>query len=410
MTCHDVREQLSALLDDALLGSPSARRSRPIWPRAPNAAGSSRSSARRWRSRPPSAGHAPAGFVDRVMAQASRPPWRRRLLDALFVPLRVKLPLEAAAVLLVGVSALYVYQRTPEVQQLARQEARASPRRPWLRPASWTGPRLPPDAGRDREARPRTPRASAGRAPSRGAARRRRRRHRRRAGGRQGPPAPALHASAAEPRPAAPAPDAEPTAGAPGEEGGAGRAAAGCPRREPSSSAGTEGSTQSAEPRRHATRRGSRRPRRPRRRRAPPAVGVAAQPRGAGPCGRRRVRAVGRRPRPRARRRRASSAAKSRFVARLMRAVDASGRLAVSGARARRGAPSTPCWRELGATRVARRLEGERGMVVIDVLVPGARYRELIEGLGQIGRWVTEHEPRALPAQVRVEVALTVEP
>src|SRR5262249_40192425 len=37
-----------------------------------------------------------------------------------FRPFRVKLPLEAAAVLLVGISALYVYERTPEVRQLTR--------------------------------------------------------------------------------------------------------------------------------------------------------------------------------------------------------------------------------------------------------------------------------------------------
>jgi hypothetical protein len=49
-------------------------------------------------------------------------------------------------------------------------------------------------------------------------------------------------------------------------------------------------------------------------------------------------------------------------------------------------------------------------MIVIDVLVPGARYRELIEGLARIGRWVTEYESPTLPGQVRVEVALTIEP
>src|SRR5262249_40938455 len=57
---------------------------------------------------------------DRVVTEAYRPPWTRRLLDTLFRPLRVKLPLEAAAVLLVGISALYVYERTPEVRQLTR--------------------------------------------------------------------------------------------------------------------------------------------------------------------------------------------------------------------------------------------------------------------------------------------------
>jgi hypothetical protein len=64
----------------------------------------------------------------------------------------------------------------------------------------------------------------------------------------------------------------------------------------------------------------------------------------------------------------------------------------------------------LGATRVERRPENDPSMVVIEVLVPGARYPELVEGLGRIGRWVTDHEPATLAGQVRVEVALTVEP
>ncbi len=64
----------------------------------------------------------------------------------------------------------------------------------------------------------------------------------------------------------------------------------------------------------------------------------------------------------------------------------------------------------LGGTRVARRLEGNAGLVLIDVVVPAARYRELVEGLGKIGRWTTEHEVKTLPAQVRLEVAVTVEP
>jgi hypothetical protein len=64
----------------------------------------------------------------------------------------------------------------------------------------------------------------------------------------------------------------------------------------------------------------------------------------------------------------------------------------------------------LGATRVVRRLESDPSLLVVEVLVPGPRYRELVDGLGRIGRWVTDHEPATLPAQVRVEVGLTVEP
>jgi hypothetical protein len=104
-----------------------------------------------------------------------------------------------------------------------------------------------------------------------------------------------------------------------------------------------------------------------------------------------------------------SAAAKAPMARRLMRAVDASGRLVVSAREPAETALDALLGR-LGGRRVERRLEGDRGLLIIDVLVPGARYRELIEGLGQIGRWVTEYEPGTLPAQLRVEVAVTVEP
>jgi hypothetical protein len=103
------------------------------------------------------------------------------------------------------------------------------------------------------------------------------------------------------------------------------------------------------------------------------------------------------------------STAKSSAAARLTRAVDASGRLAVP-AREPAEMALDALLRRLGATPAARRFEGTQGMLLIDVVVPGARYRELLEGLGRIGRWVTEYEVTTLPAQVRVEVALIVEP
>jgi hypothetical protein len=65
---------------------------------------------------------APAGFVDRVLA--ARPqPWYRRLARGLLVPWPVKLPLEAAAVVLVAGLAILVFQRSPELQHAARAPA-----------------------------------------------------------------------------------------------------------------------------------------------------------------------------------------------------------------------------------------------------------------------------------------------
>jgi hypothetical protein len=64
---------------------------------------------------------APVGFVDRVVAAARPRPWYRRVADAVLLPLSVKLPLEATAVLMVGLLAVYLFERTPELQRAARE-------------------------------------------------------------------------------------------------------------------------------------------------------------------------------------------------------------------------------------------------------------------------------------------------
>jgi hypothetical protein len=60
---------------------------------------------------------APTGFVDRVMTVAYPQPWPRRLARRLFVPWRVKVPLEAATLAILAVTGVYLVQRTPEMQQ-----------------------------------------------------------------------------------------------------------------------------------------------------------------------------------------------------------------------------------------------------------------------------------------------------
>ena len=84
------------------------------------------------------AARAPLGFVDRVLEAARPLPWHRRLGRRLFQPLRVKLPLEAAAVVLVALGAVYVFQATPELQHAARQEQPASAPVPVAPPATAT--------------------------------------------------------------------------------------------------------------------------------------------------------------------------------------------------------------------------------------------------------------------------------
>jgi hypothetical protein len=423
VTCHDAREQLSALLDDAL----SAPERQALGAHLAACAECRReleqlrATVARLGRLPPV--HAPAGFVDRVMAQAYRPSWPRRLLDALFRPLRVKLPLEAAAVLLVGVSALYVYQRAPEVQQLAREETRESPFAPAVTPSP---PAAPPAAGvadeqsRFRDLAPETKRAPV----EQGAAREK---------ARQAPPAAIPPATPARPAPAArggsvqeaPAAKSETMPGARSEphvkpklepkvEPKLEKEAQVERRPDAPGAAGTPSATgkvaQSAEPLPSRDAAGARAA-------TTPAPAETAGPSASAPAAtseaRGRVGGVASvppaAPATEGTRDDALSKAKSGVAARLMRAVDASGRLVVP-AREPAQAALDALLHRLGATRVARRLEVAQNMVLIDVVVPAARYRELVEGLGRIGRWTTEHELKTLPPQVRVEVALTVEP
>jgi hypothetical protein len=114
MTCADCRETFSAYADEALAAEGRAAveqhmagcaECRREWQRFLATVDLLRAVPRE---------RAPAGFVDRVLA-ATRPlPWYRRLARALLVPWTVKLPLEAAAIVMVAGLAVLVLQRLPE--------------------------------------------------------------------------------------------------------------------------------------------------------------------------------------------------------------------------------------------------------------------------------------------------------
>jgi len=122
MNCHETRERLSGLLDDALdapertavgahlEGCPDCRLELDRL----RATVSLLSRVERPR--------APVGFVDRVMAADHPLPWYRRLGRRLFLPLNIKLPVQAAAMLLIAVLGVYLLQRTPELRDAARVE------------------------------------------------------------------------------------------------------------------------------------------------------------------------------------------------------------------------------------------------------------------------------------------------
>jgi hypothetical protein len=124
MTCHDARELFSALVDEAL----SARERGDLDAHLAGCA-ECRRELERFQSTVSllhrvEPARAPAGFVDRVLAGARPAPWYRRLLRAVFLPWPVKLPLEAAALVLVGVTVALLFRGTPELQQAARVETR----------------------------------------------------------------------------------------------------------------------------------------------------------------------------------------------------------------------------------------------------------------------------------------------
>lgn len=122
MTCAGARERFSDLVDDLLAAEDRAALAAHL----AGCAGCRREldrlqatvSALR-AAEPP---RAPAGFVDRVLAAARPAPWYRRAVRRLLFPLPVKLPLEAAAIVLVGIGVAYVFERTPEFQDATRIE------------------------------------------------------------------------------------------------------------------------------------------------------------------------------------------------------------------------------------------------------------------------------------------------
>lgn len=333
----------------------------------------------------------------------------RRLVDTLFRPLRVKLPLEAAAVLLVGISALYVYEQTSEVRPLARPAVPA--------PASPSAP--PPVTG------------TAGGAPpaQRGAA------HDTVAPAEQQLARQGAPPAATEPPPSS---AAGPTRNALEPQGTrgygeqpapmAGLGSEATPARKPEVKADMKKEAQ-AEARPHAggapmtlaQRQKVAQSAEP----APsrdaatthtgpaPAPSETAPPAAAAPAAETHGRAgepSATAPAAPAQESAEAAAKKSRAAAaRLMRAADASGRLIVTATEPAEIALDALLSR-LGATRVARRIERAPGPILVDVNVPAVRYHELLEGLGHIGRWTTEHESKTLPLEVRVEVAITVEP
>jgi anti-sigma factor RsiW len=121
MTCGEARELFSTLVDEALTPDERAALDRHL-----AGCAECRAELQRFRSVVSSVhaiepDRAPVGFVDRVRARTHPAPWYRRLARFLVFPLPVKLPLGAAAAVLLAVLVSLLYRQSPELEQAARR-------------------------------------------------------------------------------------------------------------------------------------------------------------------------------------------------------------------------------------------------------------------------------------------------
>jgi len=127
VTCHDAREWLGALVDDAIDPARRVEVEAHLLACAECRLELEGLRATVGLLRRVEAARAPAGFVDRVMERARPAPWYRRVAAWLFLPLSVKLPAEAAAVVVIAGLAMLLIDRTPELRDAARVERPAPP-------------------------------------------------------------------------------------------------------------------------------------------------------------------------------------------------------------------------------------------------------------------------------------------
>ena len=127
MTCYDAREWLGALVDEAVDPARRVEVEAHLLACAECRLELEGLRATVGLLRRVEPARAPAGFVDRVMRRARPTPWYRRVAAWLFLPLSVKLPAEAAAIVVIAGLAMLLIDRTPELRQAARVEPPAPP-------------------------------------------------------------------------------------------------------------------------------------------------------------------------------------------------------------------------------------------------------------------------------------------
>ncbi len=127
MTCRDAREWFSASIDDALGPEDRARLDAHL----ADCADCRRELGRFGQTvsllRAVEPARAPAGFAARVLEAARPAPWHRRLLERLRPLVPAQAPVAVAATLIVATLAVYVFQRTPTLQEAAHYNTSSVP-------------------------------------------------------------------------------------------------------------------------------------------------------------------------------------------------------------------------------------------------------------------------------------------
>ena len=404
MNCHDAREEFSDWVDEALTAEERARVDAHLAQCA-----DCRKELERFREtvallRRVERPRAPVGFVDRVLEAARPAPWHRRLLRRLFLPLSVKLPAEVAALLLVAGLAVYVFQRTPELQQAARRDTFSSATRSEAPPATFSDqPPAPGVAESPRGAlRDRPSKQELGAEQKPKAAPEDSRLSALRETGKTAPPAerpaPAAPPASVERNlekemeaqnratPRAPEQSVSRSGPSPAEEGAKGAPA-------PAPPAGAAAPVPSVEPKvdvkKEAGAEGLAAPR------APESAPSQSRPAPAleGRTDSERDKTV----------RSPATQAPPRSAMRVLPSADVVGRLAVKDRDAAERALGELLARS-GGVVMARREEA--GATVVEVAVPKAAYLEFSQGLARIGAWHPEGEASDLPPNVRVTLRL----
>jgi hypothetical protein len=381
MTCAENREQHSALLDGELSPLERARVEAHLADCPECSAELARLARMVGMLHALPAERAAPFFVDRVLAAVRPTPWYARLGRRLVQPWRVKLPLEAAALVIVALGAVYVFQKTPALQQAARYQAPAPAPTPAPPPPQAPSPATPPASipatSPPVSQVPTTP------SPAMPDERQRAKTTQPEAPARPAPSAPAPPASlpsgalskdanrAESSKLEAPAKGPSPSEEAVKPQAAPAPAAKQAPKDKDSVSREEE---RAGEKKGDGARMDAQAPA------APPAQ---AEPR------RQRLGRVA----P------AAPEAARDFVP-----PDASGRLAVGDREAAERALVELRGR-LGVTEAFRRDAGE-GNVVIEMIVPRAALADFTRGLDGIGRWTWDRDPSTLPPQIRLHILL----